>query len=463
MNYDVAIVGGGFSGTALAVQLMRRLPCGHSTLLVDRDETPGRGVAYRTSCKFHLLNVRADDMSVSPNEPDHFLQWLRRNFHSSLDSSHFVPRFLFGQYLEEVLRQEPASNPEVLFSSVIDEVVAINSQSGRLFLRMRTGNEVSASFGVLATGNYPPASPPQLAGISRRYYAPYAWSMDTLSQAPSTGTILLLGTGLTAVDQVFALKAQNFSGDIVMLSAHGLLPFAHVTEATRAQPWMFSSPQTVRSLFSALRREANLASGKGIPWHTVIDSIRPEAQSIWRCLPLSEKRRFLRHARVYWEIHRHRMPPESYRMLKELIVQGQVKVVAGRLLNCIESNDCARVTLRERRSGNVASVAANFVINCAGSQTGAGVIEHPLIRSMLDLGLGRIDPLGLGLDVADSGALIDVLGTVSTSLFAIGPVRKGCLWETTAVPEIRTQAVDLAVRISNQISTKKRRQRGHAR
>jgi uncharacterized NAD(P)/FAD-binding protein YdhS len=454
--YDVAIVGGGFSGTALATRLLRCLPSGHSIVVVDRFGTPGRGVAYGTDCRFHLLNVRASDMSAVADEPDHFLLWLRKNVDASTDADHFVRRFLFGQYLREMLRDELVANKEVFFSWLIDQVIAVDSQRGLAVLKMQAGSEVRARFAVLATGNSPPTTPLQLKRISPRRYAPYAWSNDVLAKAPSSGTILLLGTGLTAVDMVLALRAQNFDGNILMLSTHGILPGVHNAAASEPSSWTLGSSHTIRSLFSAVRQEVSAASARGIPWHSVIDSLRPVTQRIWKSLPPVERKRFLRHVRVYWEIHRHRIPPESYVILEELIARGRVTILGGRLLTCVESNDRVRVTLQERRSRKEMPILANFVINCSGHGKSSQLIQEPAVRSMLALRIARIDTLGLGLDVAENGALIDDFGKPASSFFAIGPLRKGCLWETTAVPEIRSQVKELADHILRRLTCRTR-------
>lgn len=446
---DVVIVGGGFSGTVLAVQLLRRLTSGRSITIVDRSGRLGRGVAYGTADKFHLLNVRAGNMSALPDQPDHFHRWLLAGVAPNANANEFLPRFLFGEYMEELLRRERASSPDVSFSWLEDEVVAISLDRDLLFLKMRSGDEVRSRFGILATGNCPPATPPQLAGISGHYYSPWAWSKDALLRSPSTGTILLLGTGLTAIDQVLSLKAKNFPGKIVMLSAHGLLPLVHNTEAP--EPSGFGLPHTVRALLCVIREIVSATSQNGIPWHTVIDSLRPETQRIWKALPQSERKRFLRHVRAYWEIHRHRVPPENARIVEEMMLTGRLKIIAARILNCVELDGCVNVAARERRSGEVISISASFIINCAGNHPGAQMAAIPIVKSMLDVGLARVEPLGLGLDVAENGALIDVLGTASASLFTIGPTRKGCLWETTAVPEIRCQAADLAYLISRKM------------
>ena len=390
-------------------------------------------------------------MSALPDEPDHFLEWLRTSVDPGVGGDDFLPRSLFGEYLEYLLRQEITLHPKIRFSWLPNDVIGISLDQGQVQLTMRTADTVSAKIVVLATGNYPPSTPPELKDISSRFYAPYAWSRDLIERLPRTGTILVLGTGLTAIDQILSLQAARFEGNIVMLSRHGLLPLVHNTSVPPERSWTYASPDTIRSLFCAVRREVRNSAAKGIPWHTVIDSLRSQTQQIWKSLSSSERKRFLRHVRPYWEIHRHRIPPESYQIVEELLNEGRLKILGGRLLHCIDSGDCVSVTLKERRSSKELRLLVNFIVNCSGYEAGPRMFEDPGIKSLLDTGIAQIDELGLGVDSADNGALIDVLGIASTLLFAIGPIRKGCLWETTAVPEIRAQAVDLADQISTRI------------
>ena len=62
----------------------------------------------------------------------------------------------------------------------------------------------------------------------------------------------------------------------------------------------------------------------------------------------------------------------------------------------------------------------------------------------------RPHPLALGLDTAADGAVRDARGRASETLFALGPLRRGELWESTAVPEIRAQAHALARHLTQQ-------------
>src|SRR3546814_5960320 len=62
----------------------------------------------------------------------------------------------------------------------------------------------------------------------------------------------------------------------------------------------------------------------------VIDALRPVTQSLWQGLPVAEKRRFLRHLRSWWDVHRHRMAPEVAAVVQNAMDRGQLVVRAGR-------------------------------------------------------------------------------------------------------------------------------------
>jgi uncharacterized NAD(P)/FAD-binding protein YdhS len=184
----------------------------------------------------------------------------------------------------------------------------------------------------------------------------------------------------------------------------------------------------------------------------VIDSLRHITQEIWQTLPLDEKRRLLRHLRSHWEVHRHRIAPEIGDVLADMKAEGQVHTYAGRIIRYSEQDGIARVSYRERFSRHKRTLKVNRVVNCAGSETDCRRIDDSLISSLFAQGLARPDPLFLGLDTDDHGRLLGFNGTTS-SLFALGPPRKGSLWETTAVPEIRAQAANLAEHLVRTLSS----------
>ena len=448
-SFHVVIVGGGFSGGSLAAHLLRLWPA-LRVAVVEKAFAPGRGVAYSAQARFHLLNVPAGNMSLLAEVPDHFLKWTRKYYDASVQPRSFLARTVFGDYVGWFLDAAIAEGDPERFSWIKDAACGLDDH---WHVHCASGRVLPANAVVAATGNFPPASPrlPGLNVSSRRYF-PFAWSRGTLEDLSQTGSVLLIGSGLTSVDLTMALKSRHFRGHIYIVSRHGLLPQRFQPTKSWPQFWNRRAPRTTRGLMRVIRAEVKQAREAGINWRTVIDALRPVTQDIWQSLPIEEQRRFLRHARAYWEVHRHRIAPEIADVLADLVRDHQVRICAGRVTGYAEKKAFAEVTFRERHTGRQHLLRVDRVINCTGSENDCRRIDDPFIRSLLSQGYARPDPLFLGLDVNDDGALISADGKISESLFALGPARRGHLWETTAVPEIRVQALNLAESLASRLA-----------
>jgi uncharacterized NAD(P)/FAD-binding protein YdhS len=441
--FDILVLGGGFSGTMLAIQLLRRDPQ-LNIAVVDKGNTPGQGLAYSTHYRFHVLNVPAGKMSALPDDSDHFLRWARDNHDSRVKGESFLPRAVYGRYLDSLLR-ETVSRHGTNLTWFRDEALQLTRDPDSYYAQLESGEKLSAHAVVIATGNLPPGDPPPLTSAGETYrYASIAWSGKALERLHESPSVLLIGAGLTAVDLAIALVTSGFQGRIHMLSRRGLTPQEHRETKPWPQFWNQECPRTVRGLVEMIRRQVRAAAASGIDWRSVIDALRPVTQEIWRSLPHEERRRFMRHARPYWDAHRHRVAPEIGELLSHLIQEGRVQLYAGRITGYREDSDQAFVTFRLRPSGRIEQLTVGYVVNCTGPEADWRHIDNSLLNSLFAQGLAKPDPLFLGLDVDSDGAVVDKRGVASNSLFAIGPVRKGSLWETTAVPELRKQASDLA-------------------
>jgi len=444
---DILIIGGGFSGTMLAVQLLRqsRSLC---IAVMDRLSLPGRGLAYSSPHKFHLLNVPAGEMSALPDVPDDFLRWASVHFDAGVKERSFPPRSVYGAYVEEILEKTLSERGRGRFRWLQDEALALGCQGQDFTVHTKRGWEVLARTVVLATGNFPAANP-RIAGLEEPgpAYIQFPWSPDAIENLDSTDNVLLLGSGLTSVDLIMALKSKGFRGTIHVLSRKGLFP--HPRRQVRPiEPWPVfwneKSPRTVRGLLRLIRSQVRAAAERGIDWRAVIDSLRSVTPGIWQSLPIKEKRRFLRHVRAYWDVHRHRAAPEIADLLADMRATGQVQLHVGVLAGYFRHRHGAQIKYWDRETRSEKMLEMTRVINCTGSETDCRRIDDPLITSLFAQRLARPDPLFLGLDVDEYGGVIDGAGIGSRSLFAIGPLRKGALWETTTVPEIRQQAVEVA-------------------
>jgi uncharacterized NAD(P)/FAD-binding protein YdhS len=442
----VAIVGAGFSGTMVAAQLLRSGRAGEVHLIEKRHDV-AQGVAYGTGCSSHLLNVPAGRMSAYPDDPDHFFRWLEDNPALVGGLRHpgdFIPRKIYAQYLDWVLSEAVAARPGVL-KRWTDEAIHIDLKSGHALLRLEGGDAIEADRVVLAIGNFPPGHP-HIADrsfyASRRYIGD-PWGRANLAAIHPEESVLLIGSGLTAVDLVLALKEQGHKGLVHMLSRRGNLPQAHKP----ADPYPLfldreNLPCSVREAVRLVREELKCAAEKGADWRPVIDAVRPVTQAIWSGWSLVEQRRFLSKVRPYWETHRHRMAPQVASIVQALVSSGRLVLHAGRLASFSEDGDITAGYVG--KDGSMQTVVVQHVINCTGPECDYRRMRHPLAVSLVGQGLIRPDELGLGLETDQGGALIDAHGRASTVLFTLGPLRKGMLWETTAVPEIRVQAGELA-------------------
>ena len=226
----VAIVGAGASGTLLAAHLLRS--GGARVALIERGERFGRGVAYGTGFPGHLLNVPAASMSGLPDDPDHFLRFARRFSDAATEPTTFVPRLVYGAYLEALLAEsERSAGPDACLVRRQGEVVdiATGADGDPCLLTFADGTRMRADRVVLALGNLPPRDPALAAGTWPEDPARYIrdpWRAGAL-EGRAHGPALLIGTGLTMVDIALQLQAHEPGARIVALSRGGLLPHAH--------------------------------------------------------------------------------------------------------------------------------------------------------------------------------------------------------------------------------------------
>jgi uncharacterized NAD(P)/FAD-binding protein YdhS/glyoxylase-like metal-dependent hydrolase (beta-lactamase superfamily II) len=453
----VAVVGAGFSGTLVACHLLWTARRPLRILLFDRSGRFGTGLAYGTTDPGHLLNVSAGNMSAHPSDPGHLLRWLDLNRESldgllpdRLDASSFIPRQVFGYYLTSVLEEAQIhAGSEVELDRIAGEVVDLQSTgaSDGFRLCLGGGQELAADRVVLAWGNT--AIPVEAARTANpsggdRHWR-QGWAADATEGLNPDAKVLLLGTGLTMVDMVVSLQRQGHRGPVIALSRRGHAPKAHRAYRPIA-PFLRpeDAPRTVLGLWRLIRERADLATREGDDWRGVIDALRPITQELWRQLPELERRRFLRHAAVVWEVHRHRIAADLHDLLQEWIGRGQLRIQAGRLLGVQPQDGSLELRLRCRHTQETALLRVDRVISCTGIPLDYERSDQLLLRRLREQGLLCSDPLALGLASAADGALIDADSQRVPGLYTIGSPRKGDLWEAIAVPELRHQAAQMA-------------------
>ncbi|HVJ40049.1 MAG TPA: FAD/NAD(P)-binding protein [Dongiaceae bacterium] len=456
----IAVIGAGFSGALLTLHLLKRCGPEDRVLLIEKNQHFGLGLAYSTGNSNHLLNVRASNMSAFADRPEHFVQWLRDLPPDQADTPHeqpgpnsFVPRGLYGRYIQQLLgdgiwRQGNDSNVFL----VSDEAVALHrrkadGKDGKPVrgweVELAVGRRLPVDCAVLAIGNFPPAR--AQPGIFKD-----PWDPDALDKLDPQSPVLLIGTGLTMVDTVISLLDRGHKGPIQAVSRRGLLPRVH---GAVAQPWHFAAPpqvQTLAKLLREIRMAVHEARKVGVDWRAVIDGLRPHTQRLWLDMPIAERRRFLRHLRPWWDVHRHRAAPRIHARIEDAMRRGQLSITAARLGQITPCIGTVEVELT-LKSGASSKLAVERVIDCSGLQGDFTKLDRPLIRQLLTEGHIRPDHLRLGIDTDITGAVVDTEGHISDDLFAIGPITKGTFWEIIAVPDIRRSCEQVAAHIHEQI------------
>ena len=434
----VAIVGGGFSGSLVAVHLLRHSLPVHIDLIDTR--AAGRGLAYSTLWDEHLLNVPAVRMSAFGSEPLHFLEWLRVNGKPDAAQDLFAPRKLFGTYLQDLLQTSArAAAPGSRFRQHYAQATDLSYNGKRARISLDNGERLQVDKVVLATGN--PSPRPLSTSIPGYFGSP--WDRGAFAGLDADGEVLLIGAGLTSVDAFLALRSQGHRGRVHIVSRRGKMPHSHALYRPLNPPVTIAQNAGARQLLRTIRIRVKHATQQGDEWRAVVDSLRPVTNSIWEGMELAEQHRVLRHLKTWWNIHRHRMAPEIGAAIDQARASGQLAVVAGRcgLLRAEADGLVAPVALR---GGGTLTLSVRRAINCTGANDNYRLVPNPLIQALFDTGRIRSNYIGTGLQTNAHGALIDSDGVTSEWLLTLGPPRIGGLLETIAVPELRKQAEALA-------------------
>jgi uncharacterized NAD(P)/FAD-binding protein YdhS len=436
MRKHVVIVGAGLSGVATAAALVARKN-GPSVTLVERGRF-GPGLAYATKDRAHLLNVRAANMSACADKPDDFVHWLKRK--TGAEPAVFATRRSYGDYVESVLKR--AKRARVLsggFQTLRDEAVACRAGSGWWMVTTASGKTLEANAVVLALGNQGLSRPAVLTGVP----VLEPWDAKAL-QRIGKGDILLLGAGLTMIDVALSLARRANTQTIYALSRRGLTPRAHLDPPIAAPRTPLELPQNLSDALHEFRREVLAMAERGEPWQLAVDRMRAVTPALWRALPLDAQRRFLRHLRVWWDVHRHRAAPEIAARAQRLHESGKLRVLAGEVVSAARKGRLVEIYHRQRGSMARHRLEVAGIVNCTGADPDLTRSGNVLIKQLLGEGLARAHPNGYGFDLDEQSRIIGASGQPQPGMYAIGPITQGAFWESTAVPEIRARAAAIA-------------------
>ena len=443
----VAIIGGGFSGVMTAVNLARLSKEPLRVTVINHRRPTGRGVAYGMRRPEHLLNVAARNMSAFPDQPDHFLQWLRTR--SEFDTvpeielrERFIPRMVYGDYLRSLMQHhlQGAGDLTPLRTEFVDgEAVDIEPAGNSAIVHLADSKVVEADRVVLATGNEAPAALPgteTLAGHPAWVGDPWQpWEQRLPDQG---GCIVVLGSGLTTVDVIITLRALGWMGSIHAISRHGWFPHAHfrgIEYPDFPPAGVELAEMGLKRLAALVRQHCELLHERNANPAIIVDKLRPHTQRIWSHFTREERLAFARDFAARWNIFRHRIAPEIHAQVTGSQLTGQLQVHAAGIERVEAVGNRVLVHYGDGRSQ-----AGDLVINATGPATRLTASRSVLLQNLLRRGLVAPDDTDMGVRIAPDHTAITGEGNRSPFLLALGPLLRGTFWETVAVPELRAQA-----------------------
>ncbi|WP_029356737.1 FAD/NAD(P)-binding protein [Bosea sp. 117] len=452
----VAIIGGGVSGAAVAWHLLTQRPDLDRVVVIEPRAGLGRGLAYSAADPSHRINVPSTRMSLIPDQPEHFNDWLEASGRLDRDASARTPdgrsfpaRSAFGDYVGETLA---ALGPRLVHVAAAADDVVTTDDGYRI--ACSDGREVHAGTVVLAVAHVAP-SPPGILGralAGHPRFVPNPWDTPALAAIRPSDRVLIVGTGLTMADIVASLDRLGHRGGIVAVSRRGLRSRGHATAQHDPYGDFATAPaRSVRELVRRVRTTVAAAEAEGKSWHCVFDQVRLQGSAIWHALPLTERARLLRHLRPFWDVHRFRIAPQVEDGIDRRLAAGTLELRTASLQGVERDGDAIRVTLRGRRSGECATEAFDAVVVATGPAHGRVFADNPVLAALEARGLARPDPLRLGIDTADDGHAVGRDGRPVPGLYVAGPLARGTVGELMGLPDVTNYAVRIAAAVAAEL------------
>jgi uncharacterized NAD(P)/FAD-binding protein YdhS len=453
----VVIVGGGFSGAMFAVHLLRAARTPPELLVIEPRTALGAGLAYGSAAPEHRINVPSDKMIVFAEDPTHLTRWLRDEGLFETDPEaitpeghHYARRTDFARYvaalLDEALRRAVAGST---LRHVHARAVGIAADPRGHRVELDDGAAVDGEVVIVTASHETPAFPwatdetaSRHAGLVRDPWLQLQ-ALD-LAAMDEDSTVLIAGTGLTMCDVVVSLARRGFRGQVLAVSRRALLPRTHAGFFDRFDLLAGNPvPRTAR----ALLRRTREGVARAADWRQALDAVRFALPALWQGMPPRERRRAVRRLKPFWDVHRFRMAPQVDALLREQQESGRLRVVAGRIVSLGSDADELVVHWQER-DGRARRTRCAAFVNCTGPSGDPSRIENPLIRSLLESGLAKADPAGVGLDCDADGRLRSRDGTLAEHLCVAGPLARAAVAEITGVPEASAHARRVAERVA---------------
>jgi uncharacterized NAD(P)/FAD-binding protein YdhS len=469
MHRRICIIGGGYSGAAAAIQFAKQATASLEIMVVEPRAAVGGGTAYSTSDPAVRLNVEDSLMVVHTDALDSYSRWLDESGARFADpegvtddGEFFARRDSFGRYMADEIAQAATANVSgSLIRHCQDHATGFTRKTDHLHVSLASGGSVSADMIVLALGNERPAAlralPPEVLAHPACLADP--WTAGGLDNVEQNDRVLLVGSGLTSVDVIASLTRRGHQGRIDAISRRGLLPlvqgeFPGIAELLRrssapvpALVQQHGEPETVAEVLRWVRADARASMADGRSWRDAFDRVRDAAKYVWPRLSLTERRRFFRHLKPFYDCHRFRLAPQISKVIEDRRTAGTLSVKAARVVGGDAAGGRLSIAIRARHQTEIVRDTYDRVINCTGPNPDPAQSQIGLLRDALSDGLLTADPTGIGLAVNERCETLQPDGSAATDILALGPLTRGYFGEVVAVAQITMQLVPLTQRL----------------
>jgi uncharacterized NAD(P)/FAD-binding protein YdhS len=461
----VAIIGGGFAGGGVAWHLASALSAtGLRIVVFEPRDKLGTGLAYDTIDPVHRINVPATKMSLDPSRPEHFVEWVGANNAVAgdldvyaADGQLFPRRQVFGKYVNAQIQPFVDSGR---IEHRRQKVVKVGRDADGWRIDSETGDVLRADIVVIATSHPAPSAPPALASILEGHprFVPDATVANALKPIRENDSVLLVGNGLTSADVIASLIAQGHKGPITAISRRGLRSRGHAPKVQEQHGDFTTRPiPSARLLTRRIRQAIKEAAIFDVSWHAVLDAVRAQAFNIWQNLPVSERRRVVRHLRPFWDVHRFRIAPQVESALDAAIARGQLQILAASVA-AVSYHD-GRVRSALRRAHGAGTVIRDFdaVVVTTGPAHGGILDSQPFLSGLKADGVIHSDPARLGIACDTRSCALDSADHPVDGLYIAGPLARGTFGELMGLPQVSEHAASVAreviARIAQQSAT----------
>ena len=437
MESGLCIIGSGYSAAALLLHLESRgAPVEDITVIGPQDL--GAGQAFGCVNGDFRLNVRADLMQLWPDDPDHFARWARAHITDDPEAETpigpFHRRRDFAAY---VTHEVGARHRLAKVSHVRHTATAVTRAGDRWGITLDSGDALTAGRIVLATGNPPPdwPFPAKVKDTDTLIRVPWrgAWTDHVEPQA----RVVIIGSGLTALDAVHALRLQGHDGGIWLVAPDGLLPPVQ-TGWHDADPLAWPETKSAARFLRFMRETVGDIAWEEIEWQRRFESLRFNISAAWQSLPAAEQSRLMRRFGWLWSLARFRAGPQAHSSAMSMLRSGQLRMLTD-LVTGVDTDDDG---VHQVHLAGGTPLVADVVINCSG----AGRDE--LVTRLLDEGVAkRHETLPSRPALTAHLALINPDGAAHDSLFGVGPMTAHVAGDVLGSASIARQARAMAARL----------------